>query len=82
MDETHEAARAPRQRTVNVCAYGDTADEIELAALDKARDFFGTDVQLEIVRDYAVIEVQSHRREVAGGKKYEAPGGVIVHAVD
>lgn len=36
-------------------AVGDTADEIELAALDKARAFFGPDVRLEVVRNYAIV---------------------------
>jgi hypothetical protein len=30
----------------------DSADEIELAALDDARRFFGEDARLEVVRDY------------------------------
>lgn len=41
-------------RILNVVVFGDTADEIELAALDEARAFFGGSRQLEIVPDYKV----------------------------
>lgn len=61
-------------RKITVTAFGDTADEVELYALDEARRFFGVDIPLEIVRDY-----QTHRlgpatslAKDAGGKAYVA----------
>lgn len=78
-DDTEARQRAPG-RTINVRVGGDTADEIELAALDAARAFFGDDRQLEVVRDYGVIST------VPGGpcadKKYYAPAGIEVRTVE
>ena len=54
MDEDITQRQRPAGRTLNVTVFGDTADEIELAALDKARAFFGDGRQLEIVPDYKV----------------------------
>lgn len=34
--------------------YGSNVGELEMAALDVARRFFGGDAQLEVVRDYSV----------------------------
>lgn len=45
--ETHPAGRSLR-----VGAAGDTVAEMEMAALDEARKFFGADVHLMIVADY------------------------------
>lgn len=42
----------PQRRNVSLLVYGNTAAEIELAALDEARAFFGDDLCLEIVRNY------------------------------
>ena len=44
--------KLPGGRAVNVTVFGDTAEEIELAALDEARAYFCSDVQLRIVPDY------------------------------
>lgn len=46
-------------RRISVRAFGDTADEIELYALDEARLVFGADVPLEIVRDYQINPIYS-----------------------
>jgi hypothetical protein len=51
----HDQSTRPSGRTLSVYAYGDTAEQMELMALDKARAFFGTDVRLDVVRDYAVF---------------------------
>ena len=47
----------PAGRELSVRVYGDTADEIELAALDEVRPFFGDAVRLEVVRDYKAFTV-------------------------
>lgn len=62
-------------RRLRVRAFGDTADEIELFALDEARRVFGQDVPLEIDRSYLIVrvEVTSAVAEAAGGKGYTAP---------
>lgn len=61
-------------RRISVLAYGDNADEIELSALDQARRFFGDDMRLEVVRDYAVSDaVRVGTLAVqAGGKAFVA----------
>ena len=41
-------------RGVSVTAYGNTADELELDALDKAREIFGADTPLVISRNYQI----------------------------
>lgn len=43
-------------RGIIVLAYGKTADELELHALDEAREFFGPDTQMEVVRSYSVMD--------------------------
>lgn len=42
-------------RSISILAYGKTADELELDALDKAREFFGPDARLEVRRYYSVV---------------------------
>jgi hypothetical protein len=41
-------------RLAFIRAFGETADQIELAAIDEARQVFGDDVILTVVRDYSV----------------------------
>lgn len=63
------------QRTFLAETYGDTPTEMELAALDEARAFFGDDVRLAIVPNYAVARPQSSpmvERAAELGKKYRA----------
>jgi hypothetical protein len=55
-------------RSFTAFVYGDTANEMELAALDQARAFFGETVQLTIVKDYGVGSAQGHPG--ADGKRY------------
>jgi hypothetical protein len=63
----------PAGRTISVVVYGNTADEVELAALDEARGFFGADRRLEVVRDYRVVGTLA----VDGtSKKYRAAASV------
>ncbi len=54
-------------RRIMVDATGDTANEIELAALDEARQVFGEDVKLAVDRDYGVTPNGN-----GNGKKYRA----------
>ena len=56
MDEDITQRQRPTGRTLNVIVFGDTADEVELAALDEARTFFGDARQLEIVPDYKISD--------------------------
>lgn len=44
-------------RAVQVLVSGDTLDEIELAALDKARSVFGADAHLKVERPYLVRDL-------------------------
>lgn len=63
------------QRTFLAEAYGDTPEELELAALDEARAFFGDRVRLAIVPDYATARPQSPKtatRATELGKTYRA----------
>lgn len=62
-------------------AYGDTPDELELCALDKAREVFGESVRLEVLRDYTIREVlliPSADKRFAG-KKFHAEIRILVH---
>jgi hypothetical protein len=59
-------------RTINIKVYGDTADELELAALGKAREFFGADRQLTVIPDYLASRVTPMDAEQADGKQYIA----------
>jgi hypothetical protein len=70
-------------RRIRVTVYGDTADELELAALDEARKFFGEGPLLRIVDDYTAIPVRSSDDPeivaAAAGKRRRA--SVLVVAV-
>ena len=54
-------------RTISVYVQGDTREEIEMAALDAARAFFGQEVRLEVIPVYKVNYLASaepgHRGE-------------------
>jgi hypothetical protein len=52
MEDTQKVSEG---RDISILAYGKTADELELDALDKAREFFGPHVRLEVRRNYAVV---------------------------
>lgn len=60
-DDTQQGERR-LGRSIEVLAFGDNADEIELAALDEARKFFGKDIRLEVIRDYRVYGSQPSTR--------------------
>lgn len=63
------------ERSLLAEAYGDTPEELELAALDEARAFFGDDVRLAVVPNYAVARPQSPAtaaKALAAGKIYRA----------
>jgi hypothetical protein len=80
MDSTDRETR-PAGRSMVVTVFGDTADEIELAALDEARPFFGDRVQLEVVRNWEAEQVRPAGSLAlqAAGKKYCA--GVTVRTI-
>ena len=67
-------------RVMHVYVWGDTAEEIELAALDKAREFFGPDRQLAVIPDYQVSSIGPHGPFRESGKRYTA--GVRVRTVE
>ena len=81
MDDTDRETQ-PAGRVMRALAFGDTATEVELAALDEARVFFGTDLQLRVVSDYMVFPVLPNEAlsEQAGGKKYRS--SVLVRVVE
>jgi predicted lysophospholipase L1 biosynthesis ABC-type transport system permease subunit len=41
-------------RSIAVRASGENADALEMNALDQAREFFGADIRLRVVRNYVV----------------------------
>jgi len=69
-------------RVMYVVAFGDTADEIEMSALDQAREFFGPDRHLAIIPKYGASLVHAahppNYRE--SGKRYYAH--ITVRAVE
>jgi len=75
MDE--DIARVGRDLTM--MAYGDSAPEIEMAALDAARKVFGDDVRLVPVRKYSVT-VAGQGEANPAGKKYRA--SITVRVMD
>jgi hypothetical protein len=70
---TDRETRSPG-REVSVFVFGDTADEIELAALDEARPFFGHHAQLTVIPAYKAVTVLPNGPYAgqAAGKKYQA----------
>jgi hypothetical protein len=64
----------PGGRTIGVLVYGDTAEEIELAALDEARAFFGSDIQLRVVRDYGVMPSSGPSKKYMASVRVETVG--------
>jgi hypothetical protein len=64
-------------RSLNVTAFGDTPDEVELSVLDQAREAVGSLPRLEIVPCYPVRFVSS-AKERATGKAYRADVRVLV----
>lgn len=71
-DETRQEDRL-HGRSIEVLAFGNTADELELAALDEARKFFGQDRRLKVVPSYKVFRpIVAQLIERASGKEYYA----------
>lgn len=54
MSEPQADERLNERRAIAVRVYGANADALEMAALDEARQFFGSDVHLEVARRYTV----------------------------
>jgi hypothetical protein len=84
MDSTDRETR-PASRSMSVRVFGNSADEIELSALDEARPFFGEAARLEVARDWHAGDVGSYAtlneyRERATGKKYTA--SVLVRTIE
>jgi hypothetical protein len=72
-DDSSQQGGALGTRKIRVRAFGDTADEIELSALDEARRVFGPDVPLAIERSYLIVRVENTSQAPnAGGKAYTA----------
>jgi hypothetical protein len=69
MNDDITEQRSPH-RLFETSACGDTETEIELAALDQARGFFGNDKRLEVVRTYSILTAENS--PLAGGKKHRA----------
>ena len=80
-DEQDTQADPGYSRSLNVHAYGNNMDELELDALDKAREFFGPDTELRICPNYVahLVEPNSSFRPAAAGRRYRAT--VRVHDV-
>lgn len=66
-----EETYTPR-RSFSLSVEGDCADEIEMAALDAACEFFGPRVQLRIMPDYA-----GHPASATSDKKFGASITVV-----
>lgn len=66
-----------RGRIFRETVFGDSASEIEVAALTAAQEFFGDGVPLEVMQDYAAMGTTPiDRAGSADGKKYVAYVGV------
>ena len=72
MDDQTTSQRG--NRCIREDAYGDSAAEPEMNALDAAREFFCSDVVLHIVRDYQVVALKTlfAAHPNAGDKKWYA----------
>ena len=78
MDEATQRQTSDGGRVLQITVYGNSHTELELAALDKAREFFGPDIQLEVIDEYKASRVPSY--EDGGGKMYTA--GMTVRALN
>ena len=72
-NETDREVLRPGRR-IHVFVFGDNASEIELAALDAAREFFGDSPRLRVVPDYLanIVLPNGMFTEKAGGKAWQA----------
>jgi hypothetical protein len=80
MDNETELGGAVKGRTFRDSVYGDSAAEIEIAALSAAQEFFGDGVPLAVVPDYETVPLGGYAQALCGGKKYAA--AVTVRADD
>lgn len=88
MREDIDRETQPAGRSIRVLAAGDTMQEIELAALDEARTFFGADAHLMIVPDYGAVTIADavdsflakYPKIADSGKRWYA--GVVVRTVE
>ena len=82
MSEGTDRETRPAGRELSLLVFGDNADEIEFAALDEARPFFGDGVHLTVVPAYTVhsVRLSGSLAARAGGKKYQA--NVLVRTIE
>lgn len=82
MSEDTGRATRPAGREMSVLAFGDNVGEVEMAALDEVRAFFGEDLRLEIVPSYQVWDVRPTNALAAeaNGKKYYAR--IVVRVIE
>lgn len=59
-------------RIMNVLSFGNNIEEIEQYAIDKAREFFGYEVELYIFPTYTVVTVNENTPESRRGKNFYA----------
>jgi hypothetical protein len=79
-DSTNQGQRGDIEgRCISMRVFGDTASELEFAALDEARAVFGEDVRLEIEPSYRINPVAGLLDSKAGGKKYVTTIRVWAH---
>lgn len=68
---------------MDVCVFGNSPEELEFAALDEARKFFGEDLQLDVVRSYQVVRpVLSQHQEAAAKLKKTYMAFIDVRVVE
>jgi len=74
-DETRQHERI-HGRSLTVLVFGDSATDLEFAALDEARKFFGPGPVLEVSPEWSAglvpVEPSSGMSMQAGGKQYHA----------
>ena len=63
-------------RALRAYPRGDTIDELEVKALDEARKLFGSEVQLQIVRNYEIVPALLEE-----SSRYYTATGIIVREV-
>jgi len=82
MNEDTDRRQESPGRILHVYVCGDTANEIELAALDEARAFFGSDRRLAVIPAYRIHATASSTiLEIRkSGKRYVA--GIDVQTIE
>lgn len=76
MEESTEHRTGAGGRVLHVTVFGNSADEIEMAALDEARKFFGPDAQLEL----GEYQASANTTLSNPGKQYAAGVRVYAHS--